>query len=301
MQNWKTLCRKLIFLPTWLALLSAVLCTMALLLVFAKGLEMSPIAYVVYVMSFYALVVIVVICWRKLPKYYRETKNKMHNNRYVDRYMTDAVYKSNVGLFCSLGVNIVYVVFNGISAYIYNSNWFGINALYYGIMAVMRWLLVRYVKKNGIGGNYMGELKRARICAYILLTVNLALSGGILMMAYLEKGFRYHGILIYVMALYTFYITIVAIRDMIKYRKYKSPVMSITKGIRMASALFSMLFLETAMLAQFGADTSEKFRRIMLMTTGAGISVIIVSIAIFMIVKTSKEIELVRSRDLNGK
>jgi len=110
------------------------------------------------------------------------------------------------------------------------------------------------------------------------------------MMVFFNRGFQYQGILIYVIALYTFYITTTAIIDMVKYRKYKSPVMSITKIIKMASALFSMLFLETAMFAQFGAETSPETKRILIIATGAGICVAVVSMAVYMIVQTSKEI-----------
>ena len=91
---------------------------------------------------------------------------------------------------------------------------------------------------------------------------------------------------------------------MVKYRKYKSPILSITKVIKMTSALFSMLFLETAMFAQFGADTSQEVKTLMIMLTGAGISITVVSMAIYMIVKTTKEIkesEVTRSKDKNGK
>ena len=66
--------------------------------------------------------------------------------------------------------------------------------------------------------------------------------------------------------------------------------MSITKVIKMASALFSMLFLETAMFAQFGADTSPETKQIMIMATGAGICIAVVGMAGYMIVQTSKEI-----------
>ena len=91
--------------------------------------------------------------------------------------------------------------------------------------------------------------------------------------------------------MYTFYITVIAVTDMIKYRKYKSPILSITKVIKMASALFSMLFLETAMFAQFGADTSTEVKRLMIILTGAGISVAVVTMAIYMIVQTTREIK----------
>ena len=252
---------------------------------------MNPFAYVSYVLSFYTLIVICIFCWQVLPGGYKNAKSKLHENKYIDRYMTDAVFKSNVGLYRSLAINLIYVVVNAVSGYVYQTYWFGIFAVYYAIIAMMRFLLVRYVIKNPIGYNYLGELKRTRLCAYILMTVNLALSGAVLMMVFFDRGFQYHGFSIYVIAMYTFYITVTAVIDMVKYRKYKSPILSITKVVKMASALFSMLFLETAMFAQFGADTSTEVKRLMIILTGAGISVAVVTMAIYMIVQTTREIK----------
>lgn len=297
MKDWKTLCKKLLFPPMWMIIILTVISTIALVAVFVNGWEMLPVAYVTYVVSFYTLTVICIVCWKVLPVYYRALNGKLHENRYADKYMTDVVFKTHVSLYGSLIINLIYVLVNAISGIIYKTYWFGIFAVYYGIIAVMRFLLVRYVKENPIGQNYLGELKRARLCAGILLTVNLALSAVVLMMVYFDRGFHYQGFLIYVIALYTFYIITTAIIDMVKYQKYKSPVMSITKIIKMASALFSMLFLETAMFAQFGADTSPEAKRIMIMATGAGISVAVVVMAIYMIVQTSKEIKLSKSKE----
>ena len=201
------------------------------------------------------------------------------------------VYKNHVNLYRSLFINLIYVVVNAVSGIVYQTRWFGIFAVYYAIMAVMRFLLARFMRKNQIGTNRLGELKRSRLCAYILLSVNLALSGAVLMMVYYNRGFEYKGFLIYVMAMYTFYITITAIIDMVKYRKYKSPVMSVTKIIKLASALFSMLFLETAMFAQFGEGTPKEQQKNMIMATGAGICIIVVAMSAYMIVQTSKEIK----------
>ena len=142
----------------------------------------------------------------------------------------------------------------------------------------------------------LGELKRSRLCAYILMTVNLALSGAVLMMVCFHRGFQYQGVLIYVIAMYTFYMTITAIIDMVKYRKYKSPVMSVSKIIKLASALFSMLFLETAMFAQFGENTSFEVQQIMIIATGAGISLIVVAMSVYMIVRTTKEINMLKTK-----
>ncbi|MBQ4536946.1 MAG: hypothetical protein II994_04945 [Lachnospiraceae bacterium] len=291
MRDWKKTGKKLLFPPVWIIVLLTVICTAALATIFFNGWEMNPFAYVTYVLAFYTLAVICIFCWKVLPGFYKNAKSKLHENKYIDRYMTDAVFKSNVGLYRSLAINLIYVVVNAVSGYVYQTYWFGIFAVYYAIIAMMRFLLVRYVIKNPIGNNHLGELKRARLCAYILMTVNLALSGAVLMMVFFDRGFQYQGFFIYVIALYTFYITVTAIMDMVKYRKYKSPILSITKVVKMASALFSMLFLETAMFARFGADTSTEVKRLMIILTGAGISVAVVTMAIYMIVQTTREMK----------
>ena len=44
--------------------------------------------------------------------------------------------------------------------------------------------------------------------------------------------------------------------------------------------------LETAMLAQFGSESTEHFRVIMTALTGAGVSCIVVGMAVFVIVRS---------------
>lgn len=138
------------------------------------------------------------LCWKVLPGCYQTVKAKLHSNKYADRYLTDVVYKTEIELYRSLAINLIYVLVNAVSGIIYKTYWFGIFAVYYGIIAIMQFLLVRYVEKNPIGNNHLGELKRARLCAGILLTVNLVLSGAVLMMVYFNRGFQYQGFLIYV-------------------------------------------------------------------------------------------------------
>lgn len=296
MKNWKSVCNKLLFPPLWLIFILTVISTTALVAVFVKGWDTTPIAYMVYIASFYTLTIICLACYKTIPGYYKSVKGKLYDNKYANRYFTDVAFKTHVNLYRSLVINLVYVAINAISGIVFHTYWFGIFAVYYAIMAIMRFLLVRYMGKNQIGESRLGELKRSRLCAYILMTVNLALSGAVLMMVYFHRGFQYQGFLIYVMAMYTFYITTTAIIDMVKYRKYKSPVMSVSKIIKLAAALFSMLFLETAMFSQFGGDTSPEAQRTMIIATGAGISVIVVTMSVYMIVRTTKEIKILKTK-----
>jgi len=158
----------------------------------------------------------------------------------------------------------------------------------------MRFLLVRYVHMHKLGANRYGELKRSLVCSYIILLLNFFLSGAVLMMVYQNRGYEYPGILIYVMAIFTFYNTTIAIIELIKYRKLESPVMATTKGISMATALVSMLNLETAMFAQFGGEMSLDAQNLMIILTGAGISIVVVAMAVYMIVHCTKQMKKMR-------
>lgn len=293
--RWK----KWLFPPVWLILILMIVSAALLVTVFVKHLEIHPIAYIVYVVAFYTVAVLGIACGTTFPKQYKRAKTWIYGTKYGNRYFTDAVFKNQVSLYATLAVNILYVGVNVVMFFLYDSRWFVILAAYYGILAWMRFLLLRYKAKHEIGRNRMGELRRAILCAVTLLFVNVILSGAVLMILYEDKGFFYHGILIYVVALYTFYVTVYAIVNVIKYRKYNSPVMLTAKIIALSAALVSMLSLETAMLSEFGAEMAEEQRQILIAATGGGVSVAVVLMSGFMIVKSVIEIKKLRSNQ-NG-
>ncbi len=297
--KWKNLI-KYLYPTLWAICLLVLICTAALVYTFIGGYEAHPAAYFTYVLSFYTLTAVVMRCIKVVPKQYRAAKKKIYDNPIGNRYFTDHKFKTHVTLYRNLAVNILYVGVNIASGFLYHTSWFFVLAFYYTILAVMRFLLVRFVNRTGIGNDRFSELRRSRLCGYILLTVNLALSGAVLMILYQNKGYEYHGILIYVMAAYTFYITTAAIVNLVKYRKLGSPVMSMTKIISMAAALVSMLSLETAMFSEFGKDMLPENQRLMIMLTGAGVSIIIVAMSVYSIVKNSKEIKKIMENDTYG-
>ena len=69
------------------------------------------------------------------------------------------------------------------------------------------------------------------------------------------------------------------------------------KIISMAAALVSMLSLETAMFSQFGKDMSDENQQLMIMLTGAGVSIAVVSMSLYSIIKNSKEIRYIMEND----
>ena len=293
--DWKKIGKKLLFPPIYLLVILVIVSAAALSLIFAKGLEQTIPAYIVYVLAFYTLSTATVYCVLVLPKQYSTIKQNIYNHPFGNRYMTDEVFRTNISLCVSFGISMLYAGINLWSWYALQSYWFMVLAVYYVIMAVMRFLLVRYVRIQKIGTSILGEWKRSRSCAYILLLINLSLSGAVLMILYQHRGYDYPGILIYVMALYTFYALTMSIVDMVKCRKMGSPVMSTAKIVSLSAAVVSLLNLETAMFAQFGADMSAEHQRIFIILTGAGVSITIVTLSVTLIGNANKEIRRIQN------
>ena len=291
----KKIGKKLLFPPIWMLVILVITSAAALTLIFVNGMEQSIPAYIVYVLAFYTLSVVTIFCAMVLPKQYSTIKKKIYDNPLGNRYMTDRVFRTNISLSISFVISMLYVGINLWSWHMLGSYWFMVLAVYYVIMAVMRYLLVRYVRIQKIGTDILSEWKQSRICAYILLLINLSLSGAVLMILYQSKGYDYPGIMIYVMALYTFYSTIHAILEIVKYRKLGSPVMSTARIVSLSGALVSMLNLETAMFAQFGADMPMESQRIFIILTGAGVSITVVTLSVILIVNANKEIRRIKN------
>lgn len=288
MERFRRILNRFLFPGTAVVVISVPVAAALLIYIFTKGEEYSPIAYLSYTLSAYSLTI--VCAWIvRFPK--KDFKAALHRNPYVHRYLTDMPFKIHVSLYLSLGINLLFAALKLFFGVFYRSVWFGTLAVYYFMLAVMRFLLLRHVNRNGIGTNIRSERKRYRLCGIILLLMNSALSGVVILVVRKNEGFRYPGYLIYVVAMYAFYNIITAVMEVVKYRKYKSPVMSAAKAIKLAAAMVSMLALETAMLAQFDAENGPRFRQLMTGLTGGSVCLIVLVMAVFMIVQSTKQLK----------
>lgn len=295
--NRKKLGRRLIAPPAWVTVSLTVISGIALAAVFCRGWEQTVAAYLVYGISFYTLCCLVFFFIKVFPEKRKKLRARLQKNALGNRYLTDKVFRKVLSLYGSLAISLLFAGVHLWSWYRLRSWWFMVLAGYYGILAVMRFLLVRYVRLHPIGTDLPGEWRRARLCACILLLVNLSLSGAVLMILYQGRGYDYPGMLIYVMALYGFYALTVAFVNLIKYRKAGSPVMGAANTVSLSAALVSLLNLETAMFAQFGGQMAPGQQQLFIILTGAGISIAIVTLSVLRIVSATKEIR----RERNGK
>ena len=73
--------------------------------------------------------------------------------------------------------------------------------------------------------------------------------------------------------------------NLVRYRRYHSPVLSASRAVSLAAALVSVLSLAAALLAAFGG--SSLLRRWLLAATGSAICAIVLTMAIGMIARAN--------------
>ncbi|MBQ4103675.1 MAG: hypothetical protein IJC90_04345 [Clostridia bacterium] len=287
--NWKRLGKALLFPHIAIMLILIPVATVLLIYGMAFAGTESVVAIISYVLSAYTLTI-----WcLKIPhliKYFKRVKSE---NKYLLRWSSDTQLRVNVSLYRSLMLNTVYAIFMLWLGFYHKTFWFFTLSGYYFSLVLMRFSLVRYTRKYKPSEKMITELKKYRDCGIVFLLVNLSLAVMVFFMVYWNRTFNHHEITTIAMALYTFSSLTIAIRGIVKFRKYESPVYSASKTISLAAACVSMITLEATMLTTFGGETTDLLtRQILLGVTGGVISIFIVSMAVYMIIKSTKKLKV---------
>ena len=290
--NWKKIVKCILF-PHILLMLILVPISLVLLIgsmVFVG--TKSIIAIVSYVLSSYTLTV-----WcLKIPKFIEFFKRIKKENAFVIKWRTDHRLRIKVSLYGSLIWNAIYGSFQFWLGFYYKTFWYFSLGAYYICLTLMRFLLVRHTRIYAPGEKMSEELKKYRVCGWVFLLMNISLSMIIFFMIYWDRTFKHHLITAIAMAAYTFSAFAVAIVNLIKYRKYKSPIYSASKIISFAVACVSMLTLTSTMLTTFGDGTMDSFsQKIMLAVVGATVSSVVIVMAVYMIVNSTKKLKNINS------
>lgn len=292
--DWKKIGKALLFPHIAIVLMLLPVATVFLVysMVFV-GTE-SAVAIVSYVLAAYTLTV---WCFR-IPYLIRLFKNFKNDNKYARLWLDNPHLRVKLSLYGSCMWNFAYALFQLGLGFFHSSFWFLSLAIYYVSLAAMRSFLALHTKKYSPGERMRAELTKYRVCGWVFLITNLALSLMIFFMVYWGRTFDHHEITTIAMAAYTFTSLTFAVINVVKYRKYNSPVYSASKAISLASALVSMLTLESTMLNTFGQESMDMVsRRIMLGASGGVISALIIAMAIYMIAHSTKKIKQMKTED----
>ena len=287
------LLERLLHPPKWLLLSLPPIVFAALTYVLLKGKNSMP-AYMIYCMSAYCLTIWIL----PLPRLFQKAKeNMMHRlagTVFGGKYIGDLAFRGSVSVYQGMMVNFFYVVFRMLVGIRYASVWFITIAIYYLLLGIMRLSLVISYRNR----NMKSELRCYRRTAWLLFLLNIPMGGMIVLVVLTDSGYSYPGYVIYLSALYTFYTIILAIVNLVKFRKLGSPILSAAKVLSFVAALMSLLGLQTAMISQFSTG-GEKFRRIMNAITGGGVWCSVILIAVTMLLR-SRKMKEVKSVDPLG-
>lgn len=251
----------------------------------------SVIAIISYIIAAYTLTV---WCFRA-PRLVKFFKNFRNENKYARIWREDARLRVKLSLYASLSWNTLYGIFQLWLGFYHHTFWFCSLGAYYIFLAVMRFFLAHHTARYSPRERMRSELKRYRACGIVLLFMNLALALIVFFMVYWNRTFDHHMITAIAMAAYTFTALATAIVNVVKYRKYQSPVYSASKAINLAAACVSMLTLESTMLTTFG--DGEINARLMLGLTGGAVVTLIVTMAVCMIMRANKQLKKMKEND----
>ena len=274
----------LLFLPLPLVTLLVLASTGLLVYVFAVGNTDTWLAYGTYFLSAYALTLVCV----RFPALWRRAASFRNTNPHILRYRGDPGLRVNLSLTGTLAGNLLYALLQLGLGLIHHSIWFFALTGYYALLSLMRSLLLRKAHGGRLGQELPAEYRLYRLCGLLLVPMNLTLAVVVSFMVWQDRGFSYHEIVTIALAAYTFFSLTMAIVQMVRSRKFNSPVMSASKSISLVAALVSVLSLETAMLSAFGTAEDTLFRQVITAVSGGAVCITVLVIAFRMIWRAAK-------------
>lgn len=207
--------------------------------------------------------------------------------------LNDLAARGTASLYQGLIISLLYAGFKLITSFIYDSVWFGAVAIYYILLCIIRGELIHTVlsAKQYTDDNekLLREYIGYRRCGYLMLLLNIGMLSMIIQMVWQNQGNEYSGLVIYMSAVYTFCILIIAIINVIRFKKVNRPALSASKVINLTAAFMSILVLQTSMISQFGGGA--EFCRIMNAITGSAVCLLTLCMAVYMIINAKHQIK----------
>ena len=207
-------------------------------------------------------------------------------NSFGAHFLEDYRFRTILTTMPSFMINVAYTIYNGVIGIMNQSSWFITMAVYYSLLGIMRYCAVHTERKISRLEDHelirKKELAVIKIDGILLLLLNLALSGVVLLTIAEGTAKAYSDIMAISIAAYTFYKIIMAVIHMVKVRKMESPILITIRNIGVADALVSMLTLQMTMLVSFQGTDSLDMNR-MNGITGLAVCLLISALGISMI------------------
>ena len=170
LQRLADLLKKIFKLPPIPTLLISIPSFVLVIYVFANNMEGMAISYAAYLLSAYAMVITIT----GMAEVIRLIRHGIENHPFVkkalnipffEKYLKEAEFRTETSLYQGVLINLLYVALKFCSGLYYRSIWFGALAVYYLLLAVMRFALLHYVRSRK--DDRVAEWKRYRFCGIV--------------------------------------------------------------------------------------------------------------------------------------
>ncbi len=283
------------FLLSWLG--AAVFCGGAPAAVSTAWGEALPpfLVYPLYALAavfLSAAVWALVLLWRSAAPV-QTVSGMARRHRLLARWMEDDAFRIVAGGYGSLAGNSILALSKILAGWWFSSQWLMVLAGYYLVLCITRFLILRSTRSDRplrTGESRLArEWKAYRLCGCLLVALSFALQGVTILIVKEGRGFRYHGNLIFVVALYDFYCLTASLVYLIRKRKIHAPAIAAIRYISLATSLVSMLSLQTAMFASFGQELPPETRQFMNLLTGTAVCGLLAVLGVAMVLAANKK------------
>ena len=244
--------------------------------------------YLIYVISALVLAYFVYIVIYYAPKIKSKIVQLLKKNPFTNKMLENYGYRTIIISIISFILNVAYLTFLFMISIMSSSIWYLTIAIYYLVLSFMKGLVFYSKKKYP---SETSQLKTHRFCGYMFIALTVALSGIIVLIYTSNMTFEYAGLMIYVVATFTFYKLTLAIFNLFKARKQSDILIQTIRNINLASALVSIIVLQVALFQAFSPESNLGFANGL---TGAGISIIILLTGILMIINSNKKLNTMK-------
>ena len=187
----------------------------------------------------------------------------------------------------SFALNIAFAAYHGVIGLMLHSWWFLTLGVYYVILSVMRFAVLRMLHEQTYGPFIR------HFTGVMLMVLALCLAGTVILCAVKDRGVRHHEIVMITIALHAFVKVTLGMINLVKAFRQGTSAWLCLRNISLADALVSICSLQRSMLASFGGMT-HKDAALMNVLTGFGVFIIVFILGLILI--GGKKITMAKSK-----
>ena len=285
--SW-TLWKKLFCLPFLLVLILGALCTAGLVWVFVNGWENSAPACFLYAVSAWCLMALCV----KLPAAICSAKEWLSRHPKLTALLKNEELHFKLGLYFEQFLNFAYGIFKIISGVVLGSAWIGCDGIYNMTQALIQ---LFQILRRKYAKTLVQQWRSYRFCGVLILLMHLTLTGIVFQMINWNRAEDQGQIQVIATAAFAFYKITNSFLDVAKDRKHIHPVDSSIRMLNLAQAIFAIFSLQASMFHTFGAG--ENWEHLLNIITGCCVCLLIVSMGIYMIHRSNRELRTLREEN----